>query len=74
MFFGQFFYRFGVFQENDLARRKHRKRLRLLQRGLRLAAVRGVTRHSPGASGLRNEGLDQMRAARIAQIRFFTQE
>ena len=73
VFFSKLFDRFRVFEENHLLRRKHRHRLRLLQRRLRLSSLRRIPRHCPRPRCFRHESFDQLFPAGIAQIDFFAQ-
>ncbi len=57
-----------------MARREHGESLRLLEGVLRFAAVGGVAGDGPGAGGFGDEGLDELRAAGVAQERLIAEE
>src|SRR5262249_15553212 len=64
----------GFFEEDELLRGEHRKRLGLSQGHLDFVAVSRKTGDGPGASGFGNEAIDELAAASVAEVRFVTKE
>src|SRR5712664_2089016 len=74
IFFSQLLDRFHILEENHLLWRKHGKRLRLLERRLRLSALRRIPRYRPGPRRFRHKSLDQLCSARVAKVWLFAQQ
>src|SRR5690348_2442501 len=68
------FKRFGILQNQNLARRKHWRHLRALQQLVESAAAGGNFENAPFARALRNELIDERVAALVAQVRIGAQQ
>src|SRR5262249_10180029 len=73
-FISEFVDSFGVFEEDELQRRKHGKRLPLIHGGLDFVAIGRKTGNSPGARSGGNEALDELSATGVAEIGFFAKQ